>query len=1005
MRYIDEDKLYDATDSGKEIFRYYYPEYDFGRYPAQKIKIRQSEKTASAQITVYGNLWRITDFGNNGEGGINSLPGVQFVRYMENINYYEALQFVEEVIVRHKVGGGDWKRPEWRADYEFREMGPDDRSKEYNFAYKNDSEVTKKDLEAIGRYVTIDTLKEFNCRVLKSYEYCSYSEKYKRDIVHRFISTPDYPMFVFDYGDFKKLYRPHDQEKKNRFLYVGVKPKNYIYGLKQLTEACSEFAADPDDGDQESLPPKDKPSARFKDIFRCSGESDALNLASLGFHVYWLNSETADMSYNDYKLIDDMCKNHYQIMDLDTTGRQMALKNALRYIDMFTLDLPEWLSLKKDFRGNPCKDLKDFINLAGEDIESTRAQFIIRKIKARRVKFWLRSDKGDYSISMEHFYFFLKANGLHQMKYLHMKNTDYCYAWIHGKVVDLIPPEGLRKIVRYFTRSWIQSKNLTDEIAVLNKLNTSGQITEANVDAIDRVDINFKNVSKEYEYLHFKNASLRISQGQIEKIKHDDVPNYILGSITVKNDIISHVIDRNISLIKGSPIEVNASKEYQSLLDQLAASNSIDARESIAAQIALMPHADRYEVILNDKDFIFTTFLRDITRMHWHKEFELHEQLSEEEKKEEMLSLANMMFCLGYLCAQYKNQGKPWIVFLQDTKISEIGKSSGRSGKSLVSKALKFVRPDFYIEGRKMDDKNMFQFIYDGLTEFHDIIEVDDFAEFGDFTFFYTQATGNRTVNSKNISPFVLEYEDSGKMVISSNFELPNTDSSTMARLLNCGVSDYYHEQTKFNEYKESRSPLSKFGRQLYTDFTDEEWVQFYNFIAYCIQLQMRFDKIQPPTLNLERRQLRREMSEGLGRDEIFLKWANDYFVVWDPSDGYRPAKTPDNSDCAYLDTLFVRNEAFAHFMENAGLSENKKRAYSPQRFKSHVIAWAKYNGFILNPKRLCSTKDGRIIGKISGRAIEMFYISTKPDDAQLSDGKIDHVVQEIESQQSQLPF
>lgn len=1007
MKYIDEDKIYEATDSGKDIFRHYYPGYDFGKRPAAKLKLRESEKTASAQIVFFQGYWRITDFGNQNE--VNSLKGIAFVMYVENMNYYEALCFVEQVIIRREVSGTSWQKPQWRSGYEYREMTPDDQKGSYNFVYKEDNEVTPKDLEAIGRYITLDILKEYNCRILKSYEYCSYSDKYKRDIVHKFIATADYPIFVFDYGDFKKLYKPHDLEKKNRFLYVGNKPKSYIYGLKQLLESRSEFAGEDDDDDTSG--PKEKPNARFKDIFRCSGESDALNLRSLGFRVYWLNSETAELTYDEYKQIDDLCKNHYQIMDLDSTGRQMAMKNAIKYIEMFTLELPEWLGAKKDFRGNPCKDLKDFVNLIGENQEATHMQLIYRKAKARRVKFWERSDKGDYSINMEYFYFFLKANGFYQMEYRHMKNTDYCYAWIRGKVVDLIPPEGIKRVIKRFTKSWIKSKNLTDEIAILNKLNTSNQISETNIDTMDNIDINFKNVSRSYEYLHFKNASLRISKDKIEKIKHDDVPNYILGAITIKNEIISHVIPRNISLDSNCPpIEVSATPEYQQLIDRLSQATNASQREYITAEIAMFPEIDRYDVKLNDGNFIFTNFLRDLTRMHWRKEIEQAETLDDTERKEEMLALANVMFCIGYLCAQYKNQGKPWIVFIQDTKISEVGKSSGRSGKSLVSKALKYVRQSFYIEGRKLDDRNMFQFLYDGLTEFHDIVEVDDLAEFGDFTFFYTQTTGNRTVNSKHTSPFVLEYEDSGKLIISSNFELPNTDSSTMARLLNCGVSDYYHEQTKFNNYRESRSPLSKFGRQLYADFTDDEWGQFYNFIAYCIQLQMRFDKIQPPMENLERRQLRREMSEGLGREENFLKWANDYFQTWASGAGIRPTKTPSDSDCAYLDTLFPRNVAFAHFMENSGISENKKKAYNAQRFKTHVIAWAKYHGFILNPDRLCNTKDGRIMSKDNGKSTELFYISTDANDVHLQRSTdptfaVEDQVTEVTPTQESMPF
>ena len=143
----------------------------------------------------------------------------------------------------------------------------------------------------------------------------------------------------------------------------------------------------------------------------------------------------------------------------------------------------------------------------------------------------------------------------------------------------------------------------------------------------------------------------------------------------------------------------------------------------------------------------------------------------------------------------------------------------------------------------------------------------------------------------------------------------------------------------------------------------------------------MRFDKIQPPMENLERRQLRREMSEGLGREENFLKWADDYFQVWETQNGFRPARSAPDAECAYLDTLFCRSAAFQHFMENSGISENKRKSYNAQRFKTHLAAWAKYHGFVLNPERIANTKDGRIKQKIDGKVVELFYISTNPND------------------------
>jgi len=77
-------------------------------------------------------------------------------------------------------------------------------------------------------------------------------------------------MFLFDYGDFKKLYRPLDKEKKNRFLYIGQKPKKYIYGLKQLRRVDNEFV-DKEEENEIKLP-EDKPSAKVRDLFAAVGK-------------------------------------------------------------------------------------------------------------------------------------------------------------------------------------------------------------------------------------------------------------------------------------------------------------------------------------------------------------------------------------------------------------------------------------------------------------------------------------------------------------------------------------------------------------------------------------------------------------------------------------------------------------------------------------------------------------------------------------------------------------
>ena len=976
MKYINHEEIYRQTDGGLDIFKHYFPNYNYGN-PKAYLSIRDEDKTPSARINFYNGTWRITDFGNTSE--INSMKAIPFVMLEENLVFIDALKFIQNVIIKQEIKAGDFIKPKYMADYSFREMEPTDHKGDYNFSFKQ--EASASDLESIGRYVDNALLKKFHCKPVQSYEYCGPSDKLKRDVVHIFTATKDYPIFLFDYGAFKKLYKPHELVKKYRFVYTGKKSPDYIYGLEQIEAADNEFV-DEDSGD--ILTPEYKPEAHVRDIFRCSGESDALNVASLGNHVYWLNSESANFDQEEFYKIDRLCENHYQILDNDFTGNANAVKLGLKHINMFTLEVPDWVKKKSDWRGNPCKDIKDWINIVGKDLSATANSFLVLKRRAKPMKFWTKSTdkksgKVSYSINLEYYYWFLQANGFFVMDSQYHRRADYCYARVHGKVIDLIHPNDIKKLTKRFTKEWVKSKNLLDEISILNKINSSAQISESNLQELPEINPNFFHHNKNEEYLHFKNGSLKITPDSIKRIKHEELNAYIMGKLDISDTKITHLIPRNITVQK-PPIEVDPTPEYRKLLDELKAAKTMEQRSGVNLRIAKFPEIDRYELTINDPDFIFTLFLKDVSHIYWREEIEQGIKLTADQIKEQNLLLANLLFSLGFQMAQYKDPGRPWIGFIQDLKISQVGQSSGRSGKSLISAFVPYVRPSFYIGGRRKDITEKTEFIYDGFTRFHNNLEVDDLYEFADFNFFYTQASGKREVNSKFISKQILSYGESGKMWISSNFELMNVDSSTLARLLNSAVSDYYHESTKYNDYRETRSPLTKFGRRLYDDFTEPEWNKMYNLAAYCIQMYQRYFKIQPPMNNLEKRQLRREMTKGLGRSEEFWFWANTYFMEAPPNFDKNKV-VPMDADAGYYNCYVVKEWASNHFTNT--LAKKDQTKYSTGQFKKALTAFANYYGFELNPEVLCNGEANkaarRITRNVDGKTKEVIYISTEP--------------------------
>ena len=106
MRYIDQDKIYEATNSGLDVFKHYFPGVKLND-PKEIFKIREDEKSASSRVTWYDGFWRITDFGNQDQ--VNGLKAIDFVMWRENLSFYDSMLFIEQVILSRQVEGKEFQ--------------------------------------------------------------------------------------------------------------------------------------------------------------------------------------------------------------------------------------------------------------------------------------------------------------------------------------------------------------------------------------------------------------------------------------------------------------------------------------------------------------------------------------------------------------------------------------------------------------------------------------------------------------------------------------------------------------------------------------------------------------------------------------------------------------------------------------------------------------------------------------------------------------------------------
>jgi len=810
--YITPEEIYSKTNGGFDIIKDLYP----GANEKKKFKLRESEKTASASLKkTKDNIYIVTDFGGDGK----AKAAVELFMLENNIEFKEA---VNRIAVKYNITGNNLSPvlPESKPLFETRAATAKEKDKEYFFKTKD---FSTSELQELGTYVNENICKKYHLHSIKSYTYI----KDRKALT--FTSTPGYPIFLWDHGTWKKLYKPRETKKEFRFVHIGERPADFIFGLEFIEAEYKKNVKNEIDANEDNQTEKED-NFKIESIFLCSGERDALNLASLGKRVICLNSETAYLSIEKYKYIQNRCKTLYNVPDIDNTGHIMGKHFALQFLKVKTIWLPEELKTKKDFRGNPCKDLTDYFRYYKPE------QFEKLIASALPLMFWLEIQQKDlkgnitgikFEINNTTLYEFLNANGYWRYE---SKNEESGYTYIHvlRHIVKHIPNKETQEI-REFVNSYM--KDLHFNVPLRNMVYKTTQLREGSFANIDKKKFNFKDYGKDFQYIFFKNKTWKITSHGIHEYKPDDIDIYVWDD---------EVIDFNV--------------------EKLSEPFIISKLEN-----------GKYFIEIKDSDFIFMKFLINTSRIYWKKQEEDNEKKTDDECYEEMLHLINKIYCLGYMLHRYKNPARPWAVFALDAKESMLGESNGGTGKSIFMKAPNYFMKHVTLNGR---DKNLTKnaHIFANVDENIDYVLIDDADRFFDLHFFLSALTGDMTINPKHSNQYEIPFADSPKIGISSNHTPSSLDASVERRLLYTAFSDYYHKKDNKGYYKNERSPHDEFGKNIFDDFTDEEKNKFYNFIACCIKVYLSFDKIDPPMNSILKRTLRTEMGEN------FLDWATQYF-------------------------------------------------------------------------------------------------------------------------------
>lgn len=207
---------------------------------------------------------------------------------------------------------------------------------------------------------------------------------------------------------------------------------------------------------------------------------------------------------------------------------------------------------------------------------------------------------------------------------------------------------------------------------------------------------------------------------------------------------------------------------------------------------------------------------------------------------------------LGYILHSYFDVKRKALI-LTDSEISD--NPSGRTGKGLLLQALKRIKPAKVINGK--DFKTDYNHKYQEVTLETQIVGIDDVKRNLNIEEFFNDIAEGVMVQKKNEIPFTTHV----KMVFTTNKTIKIEGASAKDRVIEFEMAQHYSD--KF-------SPQDEFKKWFFTEFNEEDWTAFDNFMCYCISLYLDKGVIAAPTINLERRKLIDQTNED------FVNWIED---------------------------------------------------------------------------------------------------------------------------------
>lgn len=482
------------------------------------------------------------------------------------------------------------------------------------------------------------------------------------------------------------------------------------------------------------------------------------------------------------------------------------------------------------------------------------------------------------------------------------KAGTFQFAHIDNRVVQNVDQYDIKDYVTWFT------KELKRE-DVLNMIYKGGPqyLGQEKLSNLEYLNPIIERSTQTTQCLYFKDKIWEISAEGIKELQYSNLKSFVWEDKLISADVsIMDPLVQVHQITEGDLAKLG--KEYQNIpAGEFSIDITKEGRKTDFLQFLVNTSSFRY----SDEDDT-DPLIRDIeTNRH----------------------ILNKLTAIGYLLHEYKNVSEAKAVIGMDGKISEVGASEGRTGKSLLGYALEQVIPVEYI-GAKNKKITEDQFLFSEVTEKTAVIFLDDVRANVDFEFFFPIITGKLKVNVKGGLRFTLDVDETPKLYMTTNHAINGEDGSFRDRQAYVVFSDHYSDKHK---------PVDDFGHNFFTEWGHDQWNRFYNLMATCLHLYFRsiaegwagkgMGIVEPPMENVELRRLRQMIGED------FLTWA-------DPL--YTKSLTGDPGE-SKLNRREVRKELYDNFLEN---NPHARKYTTATGFGKKVKYYCKYRGLHFNPNK-----------------------------------------------------